>query len=290
MKKSGLIEFFETIGAINQKVTEWSNAISKSIQPLVELSIKFQEWISSDEMQQTFKNIIEGIEQTEEDINNYKKAMLILGYPPNISLDIILMREIGREFLENNTDNLEVSIDEIMKNYYNPTLLNEIKRDWESYNFLTDRLPLLRQAINAHNLGMYALSIPSIITQMEGLIIQGYDIKQRVSGKQFRKLVSALFVNDEEESFNFDNEVGDFYLKFILVNFDHGTEITSEVSRHAILHGGAKPSLYAREEVSLKIILMMDNIIHRINDLKPEEVQATKEKLGFNASLILEAK
>lgn len=273
-----LLETFRNIGKITLGLR---NSISEAMKPIVDFGIKMNEYFNSEEMQKTFNNIIEGIEQTEEDVTNYKKAMLLLGYPPNISTDIFLMREIGREFIDNKTAYLEHTIDDIIKNYYNPAKMAEIKNQWENYEFLNERICLLRQAINAHNLGMFAISIPSILSQMEGVIIEGYKIKQKVEGYKFKQIIIELFKNEEGFSFNFDNEVRDFYLNFILVGFTHGMEIKSEVSRHAILHGGAKPNIFNKEEVSLKIILMMDNILYRVNELTEEEIIETKESLGL---------
>lgn len=274
-------KIFDSLTNIGKVAMEFSNAISESIKPMIELAGKVNEFLQSEKVRETFKNIAEGIIETEEDIINYKEVMGILGYPPSTSTDFILMRQIGREFIENGETNLREVIDDVMKDHYDLTKINEMKLEWGRHKFVKDRVSLLRQALTAHNLGMYALSIPSLLSQMEGIIIEGYKIKGKVNGYQFKKIVESLFINPDDESFDFNNEIRDFYIRFILDGFVHGQQIRSDVSRHAILHGGAKPSFFAKEEVSLKLILMMDNILQRINQLKDNEINEVKKELGY---------
>ncbi|MGG3925691.1 hypothetical protein ABET51_06790 [Metabacillus fastidiosus] len=273
--------FFKSMRKIGEMAQDITNAISVAIVPVIEFTKEINEYLSSEKVQTTFRNFVEGIIQTEEDIKNYKEVIVLIGYPPSISTDITLMRQIGQEFMENRETGLKDIIDDVMKKHYSPKKIDEIKSLWESFSFLLDRKSLLRQALTAHNLGMYALSIPSLLSQMEGIIVDGYKIKQKVEGWQFKKLVRQLFNNPDNEAFDFDNELREFYLKFILARFNHGQEIQSDVSRHAILHGGAKPVNFAKEEVSLKIILMMENIIYRIDNLTENEIREAKKKLGF---------
>ncbi|MDL5141669.1 hypothetical protein [Bacillus atrophaeus] len=277
---SSFIQGFKNIQESAQTIP---NVISNSIQPLVELSISLREYFKLPEVQESLTRMAEGYIETIEDIKHYKKVIFLLGYPPSESTDIILMRQIGREYVENGESNLKNTIDDIMKAHYNAQRIDEIKRHWECYSLLKDRLPLLRQSLNAHNLGMYAVAVPSILSQMEGIVIDGFDIKQRVSGSQFRKLLKILFkIEDDDNSksdehpFDFDSTIGKFYLNFILEHFEHGQDILSPVSRHAILHGGAKPSMYAKEEISLKMIMMMDSILYRISNLTQEKKNKAK--------------
>ncbi|UPG79712.1 hypothetical protein MX663_11305 [Bacillus subtilis] len=270
--------FIQGVKSIEESTETIHTAISKSIQPLVNLSKSIREHFKRPEIQESLTRIAEGFIETKEDIKNYKKVIFLMGYPPSESTDILLMRQIGREYVENGESNLKSIIDDIMKDHYNAQRIDEIKRHWENYSLLKERLPLLRQSLNAHNLGMFAISVPSILSQMEGIVIDGFDIKQRVTGSKFKKLLKILFnIEDDEDSkgdenpFNFDNIIGKFYLNFILEQFQHGQENLSDVSRHAILHGGAKPTMYAKEEISLKMIMMMDNLLYRINNLTQEK-------------------
>jgi len=279
-----LRDFYQTIENLGKTAENVCNAISNSIQPLVNIATQFNEVLQSEKVKETFRNLAEfaeGVYQTEEDIKSYKEVMLILGYPPNVSMDIYLMREIGREYIKYSETDLKLIIDEVMVNHYNPIKIDEIKNTWETYEFIKERLPLLRQVMNAHKLGMFALSIPSLSSQMEGIIIDAYKITGRVAWWKFEKLVKEFFYSNGDETFDFNNEIGSFYNKFILDGFEHGKEIKYDVSRHAILHGGAKPVSFAKEEVSLKLILMMDNILYRVSELTDIEIEETRRKLKF---------
>ena len=258
-----------------------NDSVKSAIKTYLDFYDKINEYLESVNIPELLYSFGKGLEQTTEDVENFKKVIVALGYPPSPSLDIRLMRAIGREYVASGEENLIKVIDETMLNFYNPTKINQIKLDWNRHLFLRERIKLFNQALNAHNLGMYALVSPSLLSQMEGVIIERYDIKQRVNGEQFRNLVKDLFT-ESDNIFDFNNELRKFYLDNVLVGFHHGREIKSDVSRHAILHGGDKPISFGTEVVSLKVILMMDSIIDRLSELNEEEIQSTKDKYSFN--------
>ncbi|TYS57725.1 hypothetical protein FZC74_14950 [Sutcliffiella horikoshii] len=271
----------QDIGESIVQFGEIASAIRESVVSMVSAMKPIIDYIDIEKLRVSFTGIVEGLKETSEDVQNYRKAIILLGYPPSVSLDISIMRQIGKEFAENQNVNLIEIIDDVMKDHYNAEKIQEMKLEWEDFDFLKERLPLLRQAMNAHNLGMYAITIPSLLSQMEGIIIEAFNLKQKVSGYQFEQLIEKLFPTGEGFSFAFENEIGNYYLKNILVPFQHGQKIKKDISRHAILHGGAKPADFAREEVSIKIILMVTNVILQVALLTEEEVARVRAELKW---------
>ncbi|MHC3396059.1 hypothetical protein ACV1QZ_06420 [Bacillus subtilis] len=255
---------------------------SSSIMPTLKLGISLNE--EKEKIKQSFKRIIEEAEKSEEDFKRFKEVILFLGYPPSDNMDIRLIRKIGKVCIEEGVNHLKKIIDDLMKEFYSPERIDHLMKEWESYSFLKDRLPLLGQALKAHNLGMYSVAVPSLLSQMEGIIIDGFDVKGEVPGYLFKRLISLLFDNEsisdktdkskaEElaELLRFEKLICDYYFNFLLEHFEHGQEEVSNVSRHAILHGGARPISYNHEHISLKMIIMMDNIIYQVSLLNADK-------------------
>lgn len=274
--KVGLVTLEKTLFSAVKKI----NVITTSI----------GEYINSDEFKESIRNILREGEEAGEDVKRFKEVIIAMGYPPSDNMDMRLIRKIGKVILEHDADYLKKIIDDIMLEFHTPDRITEIKLEWEHYIFLKDRLPLLRQALNAHNLGMYAITIPSLLSQMEGIIIDGFELKKKVKGYEFECLVKVLFnhddvnpkkeiQNDQEEIFDFDRLICEFYLKFLLAPFEHGQQEVSRESRHAILHGGARPITYDHEHISLKMIIMMDNIIYKVSLLTADKKEKAKLKL-----------
>jgi hypothetical protein len=214
---------------------------------------------------ETFERISRGIKETEEDIKVFKAAMVDLGYPPHDELDIRLMRRIAQDFRDEGKESVEEYIDEFMCEFYSQTVIQKISSKWEHYGFLKKRLPLLRSAIRAHNLGMYDLVVPSVISQFEGVIVDAFDIKGSVNGAIQEILYGTLLLKEDSFAWDFDEEIHCYYSQKVLVGFAHGKKAKSEISRHAILHGG--DTEFGLETNSLKVILLFDYIVEALNDM-----------------------
>src|SRR5690606_5130815 len=124
---------------------------------------------------------------------------------------------------------------------------------WESSNILRKRMPLLRNAIMAHNLGMYDLVVPSVLSQLEGFLVDLFEYKGKVFGKTQLVFLKHLLLENRNE-YSFDDAIHEYYSQQILESFEHGKETESGVSRHAILHGGETG--FGKETTSLKILLL----------------------------------
>jgi hypothetical protein len=92
-------------------------------------------------------------------------------------------------------------------------------------------------------------------------------------------LINSLF-SDDNHWLEFEINAKKFYLDRILNGgFRHGEQTEYETNRHAIAHGAALPDFFAKKEVSLKIILMLDAILHGVDNLEEADIHKAKQKL-----------
>jgi hypothetical protein len=252
-------------------------SISKMLVQVTEISTRMNQILRQSNFTETFEKMAKGIKETEEDIKVFKAAMVELGYPPHDELDIRLMRSIAQDFREEGKESVEEYIDEFMCEFYSPAIIQKISSKWEQYNFLKKRLPLLRSAIRAHNIGMYDLVVPSVISQFEGVIVDAFDIKGNVNGAIQEILYGTLLLKENSFVWDFDEEVHSYYSQKVLVGFAHGKKAKSEISRHAILHGGDTD--FGLETNSLKVILLFDYIVEALNDMDEDLMLLGRERV-----------
>ncbi|PFD96547.1 hypothetical protein [Priestia megaterium] len=233
------------------------------------------------ELRNTFQKIAKGIKETEEDVKVYKTVMMKFGYPPCGTIDTPSLRSIAQHYnsYSGNKENFQEFIDEFMIDYYDAPTLQELSLMWEENNLITKRMPLLRNAIKAHNLRMFELVVPSVIPQLEGIIIDAFGIDKKVNERILKILLRYLLLenNKSKSEYNFDPSMYTYYKNRVLVPFEHGAGVKSDISRHAILHGGDTD--FGKETISLKVILLFNYILESIPELKEEVKLAARQEV-----------
>ncbi len=140
--------------------------------------------------------------------------------------------------------------------------LRSMLREWGRKPWLRKRMPILREAVEAHIQRRYLLSVPPILAQLEGIVAEGFAHRGRLShrdrtGKNPKTLEEYLRrLLPADESDTSDQAVRDLMLDVVLGNFEHGVPLPGNVNRHAILHGADTD--YGMIEYSLKAILLFD--------------------------------
>jgi hypothetical protein len=235
--------------------------------------------IDTTQLTESLKNIGKGLLETESDIKVFKAAMVEMGYPPHDGMSIRQMRTIAKHY-KTDSDELKENIDGFMSALYNPNEMKLILLSWEKKKLIRRRLPLLRNAIMAHNLGMYDLVVPSVLSQLEGVLVDIFTIKGNVNGQIQEIMLQNLLLKNYgyERSFSFDDSIHDYYVKNILVNFEHGKTAKSDLSRHAILHGSDTD--FGKQTTSLKVLLLFDYFVTASENIKDEDIQKTKREVA----------
>ena len=141
----------------------------------------------------------------------------------------------------------------IVRYYRKRGFVKAILKRWQTRECLAPQIHILTDAVVAHNKGLYTLSVPAILPQIEGVIAQSYRHTGRMSGKKRDEYMCSLL------SHGFGPDADTAFRRLIqdllYVSFDHGDAIP-ELSRHAILHGADLG--YNEEAKSLRAILILD--------------------------------
>ncbi|MFE7078670.1 hypothetical protein [Priestia megaterium] len=208
----------------------------------------------------------------------YKSIIVELGYPPHREVPVEYVRDIVHDYDKYGKEYVAEYIDELMFAYYDEQVISELSLKWENRNLAKSRIHILRNAIKCHNQMMYDASIPTLLPQIEGIIAEAFDHTGNFNGYHMKTyLKNLLNKNLSENDLSLTDALYEFYVQNLLVKFEHGKEITSDVSRHAILHGGDKN--YGKQSNSLKLILLFDFLITVLNDVSEEVIQEAKKEL-----------
>lgn len=260
-----------------------SEATMKQMNFALETSTKLRgslkQVIQTSQFLEGWENLKRGIIESEQDLKVFKYAMVELGFPPHHALSISQMRFIAQNY-EDNKEEVESYIADFLNEFYNSKKLNEILIEWEDSKILEKRLPLLRNAVMAHNIGMYDLVVPAILSQLEGFLIDLFGVKGRVDGKITKIMLKHLLVEKEghDSGFNFDDAIHKYYSEQILENFEHGKTMKYGISRHAILHGA--DTEFGKPSTSLKVLLLFDYLNYISDELTIESIEIANKEIN----------
>jgi hypothetical protein len=140
---------------------------------------------------------------------------------------------------------------------------NQMMAEWRGNPVVAKRADIVEQAMTAHAHGWYALSVPPLLAQLEGIVADGKHIGERAARRfsqdSIKEYVRELAVADDL--------MGEFIVHFVsnivLANFYRG-DVLPEFSRHAILHGADVE--YGNEVNSAKAILVFDYVQHLLGE------------------------
>lgn len=232
----------------------------------------------AEQFKEMFERIGEAILETEEEINIFKKSIVEMGYPPPIDMDIGAMKAIAKEIKQSDVSTVSNYIDEFMISYFDDTTIDRRLQSWERTEHIRHRIPIIRNIIMAHKLKMFSLSTPAALAQIEGIIMEAFKVEGRTDNEILRIFLKELFANESENSFSFDRELHQYYIKNVLSSFEHGINLKSDLNRNAILHG--YDYTYGTEVVSLKCILLLSYIIQSTEDIPSNLINVSSIKVS----------
>ncbi|WP_142245903.1 hypothetical protein [Rossellomorea marisflavi] len=260
-------DFYKSIRAFGE-------SFSESLKPINNI---FGEGFTN--LRASFEELGKQLREAANDIDKFKPIIVELGYPPHKSLSVPEMRMIVNDYYEHGVEYVRDYIDPLMESYYDDHLIEELTSEWESRGLISDRISILRSAIRCHKQQNYNASIPTLIPQLEGIIAKAFKHRGQMSGYHQKVYLSHLLNVDESKSFySFEQGLEKYYIEYILVQFEHGKDIESDISRHAILHGGYVD--YGHKNNSLKIILLFDFLLSTLSNLSEETIQNAKEVIN----------
>ncbi len=204
----------------------------------------------------------------EKAAEKYALIMIEAEWPPVLDIPSQAVHEIIEAYNEMPIDQFKTEICEAMLDFYDERELRSKFEKWRSTDLLSRRISILTDVIEGHLEGRYNLTIPTVLTQIEGFIGDISEHRGRMRGKDIERYLTDLFDNRLASS-PFDR-VKSLIIDRIFQHFEWGDRIANSISRHAILHGAMTD--YGTKGGSLKCILLFDYIV-RYYGKKSEEVK-----------------
>lgn len=134
---------------------------------------------------------------------------------------------------------------------------------WIAKPHFRDREEMLRQAIGAYSAGLYAPTIKTILTEIEGILADAY---RQVHGKSasIKALLDYAIRSAEEragapDTLLFSSAFAHYLKSSTFMHFDPKGAKGNAGSRHAVGHGAADPASYTRVR-ALQAILTLDQL------------------------------
>ena len=175
------------------------------------------------------------------------------GLPPSARLSLDDLTEIVRRHERGDHAGVREHIEELYREFLADDRAREqLLADWAANPLVTDRLPILRHAMEAGRLGLYGAAIPPLLAQLEGVVASARGASGWMGQKQYGQQLTNIASADEF----FGQLADDFVTQVLLSTFAHGAAPSSTMSRHAILHGG--DAAYATERNWLSAVMLFD--------------------------------
>ena len=198
------------------------------------------------------------LEERREYLDAKEQASLIASkYDWFIAFDFYVGKEFFERLVElDETASESKEIDALFTEYYGGDIRKQIISDLIDIRATKEYEKILNQIECGYEQKLYYLVIPALFALIEGIIARGFQHNGRMNGNQLKGYIKELLDGDETESLQ------EVINKRMLVSFEHGKEVDSPISRHAILHGG--DIKFGTEAVALRLLLIFYNLAFAI--------------------------
>jgi len=181
------------------------------------------------------------------------EAFLKYDIPPHHKFRITLFSFIIYSYSEGKPKEV---VEQAVKNGFYSYIYPNLMREWKQNQAVKSRIEILMLSLKGFEEGYYGLVVPTIIAQIEGVLLEKISVKNFTT-EQLREIIRSIF--DGVGVVNTDKTLSKFYCDKIV-----GNKGPSSVQRHGILHGSLYN--YHNEMDAIKAILIFDTIISRVND------------------------
>lgn len=189
--------------------------------------------------------------EVERDLDRYGEIMLELGWPPPREPPIPMLRQMVRLYDRGEVTGEEVSA-AFVDFYGEDELLTMLER-WEGRPFLKRRIPILREVVEGHLDGRYALTVPTVLAQVDGVLGDVFGHRGQLWGATLMAYAEELLSDGL-----LGEDVLAFYVERIREPAEFGAPEIPQLSRHAVLHG--IDTEYGTESKSLRAILLFNYV------------------------------
>jgi hypothetical protein len=273
-------EMQERMHEVIQPIISFQEGMQKTLQPLSRMIGDVRQRIITTLESIDFKKIHDAAKILEKNTIRFKAIMLEIGFPPHDSIPLSHISYFVRIYDEIGIDYAKRLISRYMTLVlYREEELRTMQKKWQRADWLEKRIKVLNSALDGHIQGYYDLTIPTLLAQIEGMLVEGILSLDEPVGKIGYKVQEnflAQVILGDTNTFSFDEEIEKIYTTIILAEFERGKEVESELSRHAILHG--EDVKYGTKLNSLKAILIFDYLFNKLNELY-YDIEKSKQEI-----------
>ena len=184
----------------------------------------------------------------------FETAMMDLLWPaPMIDIDVALMQDIVTLHDNLPRQEADTQVGRMLSRIYDADCLNERLNSWKSYKWIGPRMHILAMAIGAHTEAKYELSVPVLMAQIEGILLEGSRYEGWIKPDREEANIKAACDNSGG---SIGRLAKNLFVTAFFQHFTIGQPVVPNLSRHAILHG--VDTDYPTPENSLKLILLLD--------------------------------
>jgi hypothetical protein len=158
-------------------------------------------------------------------------------------------------------------VDSYIFSIFNKTKLKAIKSEWIKLEQNKTRARIMRQCLDAHIQGHYALAISALTPLWEGIIKDKVNHQGRIRSDKVKEALMKL-ANDN----GMPAIINDFFNDYVMYQCDDPKDIIEDVpGRHSLSHGWF--NRYPSRKVSLNAILFTDFLL-RLEELQDEKTSS----------------
>jgi hypothetical protein len=117
------------------------------------------------------KKVNQALKRQEAADKRFALMMLEMGWPPHGALYHDEINWILEAYDTQDKTDVKVGLDNFMISRYDADKLNEMLSTWKSNSLLQKRMKILEQVIESHINAKYFVSVPAILSQIEGILI-----------------------------------------------------------------------------------------------------------------------
>lgn len=184
-----------------------------------------------------------------------RAVFLAAGFPPAVRLTMPEVARIQQDYERGDIEACKAYIEERCTSLITDAEeRGSLLASWSSNPLLARRIDILREAVTAASQGLYAVAVPTLLSQLEGVIADGSNHTGYMGSPAYKNHVKDLADRD----ILFGSILRDYVSSALLTQFLHGTSPNSELSRHAILHGG--DVRYGTRLNTTKAIMLLDYV------------------------------
>jgi hypothetical protein len=212
-----------------------------------------------------FFRIIQELPKFSEYLSEMERESIVFlnanNWPPIVDMSIPFATKV----VELGKKGENAAIQKLLISYYsNARLKDEILPGWRSSKMLKKRMPILEKAIHAHIRKDYELSVPAILSQLDGFIADSVGFTGFLTKERRNKILKEIHGISVGISRPYLEQLLFDYFSAVFEPFNFGKKPKPILNRPAILHGHNVE--YAKRSMSLKAILLVNLYVNILDN------------------------